>query len=316
MSDHTPPARARSVWIDAIKGITIASVVLIHLRFFLAAYTGEAPSHAEVVLNACLKSFHLPALFFASGLLIRHSLRHGVGRFLIRKLQSIAWPLLVWHLINHVRADGTNVWRTVWSPDGISYLWFLEFLLGFCVIAALVRWISPWVLAVLSVPVSVWGPSLGGDEHLYYAVFFFVGIAASPWVFALAERTPPRPGWSWAVLAASLAVSATAYVVGPGPEALKVVRAFAVIALLVIWAMMLPPASTFTRALTWLGRGSLALYVCHWPLGLFLGVALRPFPHAGMFVVAATVAGSLAFVAVRNHRLVRWSQQWPGVSRA
>ncbi|MBD3688736.1 acyltransferase [Nanchangia anserum] len=304
-------ATGRLIWLDAIKGITIGAVVLIHLRFFLAAYTGRPPSEIEVTLNAALKSFHLPALFFASGLLIPRSLRRGPARFLLAKCDTILWPLVIWHVINRLRAGGPAALARADVLTDVSYLWFLEFLFLFCALACLSRWVPAWCLALVSLPLSALPLVTGWDEHLGYAAFFFCGMALAGRVHALASRAPSNAALAWLSLAGALAVSATATIWGIGPDWVRLIRCFAVIALLLAWAMMLPAHTRAARACAWLGRGSLALYVCHWPIGLFLGVTLRPVPGIGVLVCVATVALSLALTAARGYRPLSWTLSRP-----
>lgn len=304
---HSP---TRSLAIDALKGITVAAVVLVHVRFFHSAATGTPPTLPEQVLNTALHSFHLPTLFFAAGILVPGSLRRGAWPFVRRKIRTIGWPLLVWYVLNRVRALGLAGAWTLRDITNVSYLWFLVDLLLFCLLAAALhavpaRWLTVAVCAVIPVAAHT-----GVGDGARYACFFFAGVALGPRVRTWLGAARPAPLLSAAGLAGAFALSATRLLLA-GPVAVEFARAGGVIAALLVWAAYASPTSPFTRIWAAIGRASLVVYVSHWPIGLFLAVNLRGTWDWG-WSVALTLALTWLLAAFRDRRPVSYLTTWGG----
>ncbi len=92
--------RQRTDWVDYGKGIGIILVVYGHLL--------SSGYHAHIKINehffelpdSIIYSFHMPFFFFLTGLFVEQSLlKRGTCGFLVNKFQHLAYPYLIWSLL-------------------------------------------------------------------------------------------------------------------------------------------------------------------------------------------------------------------------
>ena len=90
----------RTDWVDYAKGIGIILVVYGHL-LSSGFHAGLAvPEQFFLLSDSLVYSFHMPLFFFLAGLFAEQSCRkRGVKKFLFNKLESIAYPYLVWSFL-------------------------------------------------------------------------------------------------------------------------------------------------------------------------------------------------------------------------
>lgn len=90
----------RTDWVDYAKGIGIILVVYAHL--LSSGYRAGLPvdTHFFFLSDSIVYSFHMPLFFFLAGLFVAHSYAsRGMRQFLISKIRLIAYPYLVWSLL-------------------------------------------------------------------------------------------------------------------------------------------------------------------------------------------------------------------------
>lgn len=162
-------------WMDVLRGLAILLVVLHHSTQIVEYRVGELPE-PFTFLSAFFAPFRMPMLMFLSGLLVAGSLTRPTGEYVWGKLRRILWPIVVWTLVYNGMefiVDGVfslDVWNT--------YLWFMQFVLAYYLIALLIRRLPVWVLIV----VPLVGAFLVADpalellqRFLYLMPFFFLG---------------------------------------------------------------------------------------------------------------------------------------------
>lgn len=121
-------------WVDYAKGIGIFLVVLGHTLRGLVT-SSILDSAAVQAVDQWIYAFHMPLFFFLSGLFIHRSSGKPFKTFLVEKLQVIAYPYIVWSVLQEVFrvASGRNIglvvdlWRIVYQP--VMQFWFLYVLL-------------------------------------------------------------------------------------------------------------------------------------------------------------------------------------------
>ncbi|WP_157998644.1 acyltransferase family protein [Brachybacterium paraconglomeratum] len=282
----TGPARATSAaaptgeptrehWMDLLRGTAILLVIAHHLRLVQQIWDGGTP-WAMVELSEALAPFRMPALLFASGLLLARSLRRPPGRFLAGKLRGLLWPWLLWSAVMLPILGWGHADEPLWWLNGM-YTWFLAALFCYYVIGLVTRRIHPGWIALASVVVWTALPLLGAahdwlgprpDKFIFYAVFFFAGAALRP----LLARGP----LPWPVVVPALAVAAgwAAYASKIDAEPRVPVLAQLVILLAVIGAvgvLQRLPRLLALRPVEWLGRNSVVPYLVHLPVIELLG---------------------------------------------
>ena len=265
----------REHWMDLLRGTAILLVIAHHLRLVQQIWDGGTP-WAIVELSEALAPFRMPALLFASGLLLARSLRRPPGRFLAGKLRGLLWPWLLWSAVMLPILGWGHADEPLWWLNGM-YTWFLAALFCYYVIGLLTRRIHPAWVALASVVAWTALPLLGTahdllgprpDKFVFYAVFFFAGAALRP----LLARGP----LPWPVVVPALAVAAgwAAYASKIDAEPRVPVLAQLVILLAVIGAvgvLQRLPRLLALRPVEWLGRNSVVPYLVHLPVVEMLG---------------------------------------------
>ena len=89
---------SRIQWADALRGIAILLVILLHVPVMSAKMGLVVPEWVER-WQWSLQPYRMPSLLFLSGMLLRASLAKGPRRYTVGKLQGILWPYVVWTII-------------------------------------------------------------------------------------------------------------------------------------------------------------------------------------------------------------------------
>jgi fucose 4-O-acetylase-like acetyltransferase len=159
--DNQGPAQSRERidWIDFIKGVAIILVVYGHVVQG-AAYGGLLDGWKFFQISeAFIYSFHMPAFFFVSGMLAGRSLQKGTRIFIRDRLKTLAWPYLIWSVIDafsvlafrrfyHHPSETplTDLLTIAWNPHGF---WFLFVLFWSEMVLCALRKISAPILFVV-----------------------------------------------------------------------------------------------------------------------------------------------------------------------
>ncbi len=143
----------RILWIDSLRGVTIALVVLLHASMVLRVWFPEAQTTGPVapVMNliSVLSLVRMPAFFFCAGLVFRFAIGRGWRWFLNRRLRFAVWVIGLWTLVSlGLETAGLHLypWKPTpsigasqlfWVPYG--NLWFMYALLAVSALALLLR---------------------------------------------------------------------------------------------------------------------------------------------------------------------------------
>jgi len=273
-------ARARADWVDVAKGMGIVLVVFGHaVDGLLKAGIAEAGGGWAASYFA-VYTFHMPLFFLLAGLFVQARLAADAGGFVHTALVRIAWPYLLWSVIQLavIGALGSVVnspaeltpWRVlslVWEPT--SQFWFLQALLvlhlaSLCIVPRagvatllVVMLVARGVDATVELPFLLALPARFG-------LFYALGVAAGP-LLRQAAQTLPRPR------AAALAAAAgLVWAIAALPVWLAGRSHWNIAALPAAFAgtLAMLALSTFVRggaARFWLtlGQASMAIYVLH-----------------------------------------------------
>ncbi|GAB3253536.1 acyltransferase family protein [Kineosporia babensis] len=270
----------RVVWIDTVRGLTIALVVLLHATEWVQE-TGVRISAWDPV-NELAETLRMPMFFLCSGILAAKWL-HGPWRELFgRRVLVLGWVYLLWQVIGsgqalvaaQITGDQLTPLRMLASllasPLRPRFeLWFIWALAVIFVLARLGSGRSPGrqiglglVVAALAFSSLVpAGLNEGWAGVPRYYVFFLIGCYHRPLLLALgAGMTRIR---AWAAVAAWLLTTGLALQFGvlgwPGVGlAARLVAVLAGVAL----GLLLQPLKVFGH----LGSRTLAIYLAHTPL--------------------------------------------------
>lgn len=145
--------RQRILWIDSLRGVTIALVVLLHASMVLRLWFPEVDTKGPVAplmnLIMVLSLVRMPAFFFCAGLVFCFAIGRGWRWFLNRRLRFALWVIGIWtllslgaemaglHLYPSKQTPYLEVSELFWVPYG--NLWFMYALLVVSALALLLR---------------------------------------------------------------------------------------------------------------------------------------------------------------------------------
>ncbi len=189
-------AGTRIEWLDIARGMGIVLVVAGHAeRGLVSADIARGPGWH--VFDLGLYTFHMPLFMLLAGLNVTGSLRRGRRAFLKAKLWTIAWPYVLWSLVQGTllvllsgmtngKGDWSALARIGWQP--ISPFWFLYALMLYMMVVAFVgaraRVLVPLALAGIVASHFLDGDTIG-HQIAYQAVFFVTGVLGASWIRAL-----------------------------------------------------------------------------------------------------------------------------------
>lgn len=293
---------SRQHWMDLLRGTAILLVIAHHLRLVQQIWDGGTP-WAMVELSEALAPFRMPALLFASGLLLARSLRRPPGRFLAGKVRGLLWPWLLWSAVMLPILGWGHADEPLWWLNGM-YTWFLAALFCYYVIGLLTRRIPPGWVALASVAVWTALPLLGvahdlvgprPDKFVFYAVFFFAGAALRP---LLARRPVP---WTVTVpaLAAAAAWALHAARIDAEPQVPVLTQAVVLMGVVgAVGVLQRLPRLRALRPVEWLGRNSVVPYLVHLPVIELLGRHVDLPAGPGTFALYYLVTIGICVLAV------------------
>jgi fucose 4-O-acetylase-like acetyltransferase len=264
--------RERIAFLDAARGIGILLVVIGHVERGLVS-AGIAKGAVWPLFDTALYTFHMPLFMMLAGMNVPGSLRRGVGSFIRDKLQSVAYPYVLWSLVqgtilvllSRFTNRGAN-WHDLlaigWRP--MSQFWFLYALMAYLLLVALIG-LRIWVLIAAAAIVFLSGLALPrdgiGPALCFFLPFFVVGILVSERVKALSLRFSPL----WLAALALLWLAALQLVDLSRPYAYLTVSALPCAllgsAFVLVLAQGLPQRTQAAWAV--LGRMSMTIYVLH-----------------------------------------------------
>lgn len=281
----------RQPLLDYIKGIGIALVVYGHVARGVVKAGLPFDQQLFEQLDAAIYSFHMPLFFFVSGVLFFASFaRRGRAEFMLSKLQTVAYPYLLWSILQGVLEVVLSRWTNggvslsevfalLWRPR--AQFWFLYVLFFVFLVASIVYSLRNKVqnrivlaLAIL-LYLSAWSPLDLYATNMFgqWFVFFALGAALPSAIAALGERA-----WIFPIFAALFLATFAVLPQIAGKEfgmAMKLALALLGVASVIGaagWAMRLGQSW-----LAMLGRHSLEIYLLHILVGSGVRIVLQKF---------------------------------------
>lgn len=213
------PAPPRHDWVDVAKGIGIVLVVFGHVWRGLHAAGLPIGEARFALVDSGVYAFHMPLFFCLSGLFFHDSLlKRGPVGLMASKVDSLAWPYLVWSLLQGSVEVALSHWTNgktspgqvlaLWEPR--AQFWFLYALFLSCALGCLfygrlrreeAAWMLPSALLLYAMAGNLTEPSVI-DQTMTYFAFFALGAALRP-----AEALLLR---SWALLLGPVLAAAVA----------------------------------------------------------------------------------------------------------
>jgi len=180
----------RIIWVDYAKGIGIFLVVLGHvIRSFNKGSISNVPEFYSYI-DQWIYAFHMPLFFFISGLFIERSASKNLNKFVVNKLQTIAYPYFVWSIVQEIIRHFAGIesenlgslWKSIYQP--ILEFWFLYVLFLISLFYVLLRHLKVsiglfFIISVLLYTVPILGINIGSWGVIYLVcsnlVYFALG---------------------------------------------------------------------------------------------------------------------------------------------
>jgi fucose 4-O-acetylase-like acetyltransferase len=309
--------RHRVEWLYAARGIAIVLVVAGHVERGLVA-GGRADGVFWTWFDFTIYSFHMPLFFLLAGLNVPSSLARGKAYFIKRKAWTIAYPYVLWSLLQGslivLMAPSANqplTWQALatigWRP--ISQFWFLYALLVYQAVILIVG-VKPWPLLIGAVlgfaAAGLYPPASLPQVLLQNFPFFVAGILLAGDL--LAEKPRPNGFLIGALFAAfGIAVMLTGEEGRTSANALVVLPATVLGIAMVLWAARYLDGKILGVARA-IGRASMTIYVLHILMAagvrmllLKAGMPLGP----GLYFLVLAAAG-LGIPLLAHYAMERW----------
>ncbi len=315
-------ADTRIEWIDAARGLGIVLVVLGHAERGLVS-AKIAQGSLWQWMDFGLYTFHMPLFFLLAGLNVPHALRRGAAGFLRGKAWTIAYPYLLWSVVQGLvlvalsastngRETLSDVLAIGWKP--ISQFWFL-YVLMLCQLLAVPLAARPRLLTLAAVASLMASTLFARDslpERFFYSLpYFAAGILLSP--VCLRWRQIERADLPASSFALAFALGAFVLAVVATGEATR----FNFVSLWVLPAAGFGIASIVLAArivrgrilslASALGAASMTIYVLHilFAAGTRIVMLKLGAPSNAWLFLAATVAAGVAGPFLVHRALAR-----------
>lgn len=304
MPDNT---KSRIDWIDTVKGLTIALVVIEHTTYGVQASTQHLPEIFGAI-SEFAKPFRMPLFFLVAGLFAQKALYSDRRSFLDGKLLHFAYFYVLWSVIQigiKMLPHGGGNWNVTYVDllmipiQPFAVLWFIYALAIFFLVLRALRDASKLLVFLFAVSLYFLKLDTGWmliDEFAWRFVWFVAGIYGARYVFEIAAWAQGRPGQAVALALVMLgSVGTTVFSGLINVRAVELLMGFAGAGGAII-LMSLLAARGWTKPLAYLGARSLYVFLAFFlPMGVTRIVMLRMgIENGDLITLAAAAIGIVA----------------------
>lgn len=201
-------AGSRVKWVDYAKGICIILVVMFHTVNYVHGVF-DARGWLQPVVDFA-RPFRIPDFFLISGLFLSRTINAPSAKYFDKKVVHFIYFYLLWLTIQSVilnfnaLVDAPRWFAKQWlihliEPAGS--LWFVHMLAIFYTVTRVFRKLPPPVLVLGALILQSayqlgWFHTESGviENFSERYVYFLIGFAFAPAIFAFADRASDRPG--------------------------------------------------------------------------------------------------------------------------
>jgi fucose 4-O-acetylase-like acetyltransferase len=282
-----------------------------------------AQGPAWSLFDLALYSFHMPLFMLLAGINTPRSLARGTRPFLAGKLRSVAYPYVLWSLlqgsalvllsgITNSSGQWSSLLKIGWQP--IAPFWFLYALMVYFLLVALVG-----LRAIILIPIALAGLVASGwlvgesmaHQLCYQFAFFLIGALGAEAIKAWQAR--PALLWIGGLALGWLAAFQLVPQSGPTPFLTPLCVPAALAGIGLVLAISRAIGGPLKGLLVQLGQMSMAIYVMHILATAGARIAMTKMGFeapALVYLLASTFAGIvlpvIAFLLMRRLRLLPW----------
>jgi uncharacterized membrane protein YcfT len=277
--------KQRIQWMDAARGLCILLVILMHATVL----PGARPPWLLSAFNQAFEPFRMPVLMFLSGFLLERSLAKPLKPYLVGKLNQIYWPCIFWTIVILSLTVEPTIWQlleAVWKVP--TYLWYLQFLFIFYIVALPISYFRIPVLFVIIISLIL-APLVPGFLRLPRMCFLFAFFMLGHYVWTnrnvfIEQRIP-----TYVLLVSALLVTGGALLSASSyPVQYRTLFAWIPLAMLPLLLSYGPKllSGAIAAPFAWVGRNGIVFYASHVTIQILLLQTL-PFTEFGVrFAVA------------------------------
>lgn len=298
-------ATQRLIWMDAVRGLCIFLVILVHASGVIDDM-GLSYSRALETFNLFMEPFRIPLLMFLSGMLLHKGLQKPANAYFFGKFALIFWPFLVWSMVVYA-AEGRLTLEYILKTaiTAPSVLWFLWFIAAYYVLAYILlqklklpAW--PIILACL-VGAAVLPEIVRIPRFSYLFAFFLMGHVT----MTSGVRLTGLKGAAAGLIGLGLAITGGLMAVQDLGGKYDPLYAWIPLGLVafIFWASQAYSGAKALQPIEYVGRNSLVFYVVHFPVILVVANLMGALEVENGNLVYAVMVAAVLGLSVLLHTL-------------
>lgn len=294
----------RFEWMDFLRGVAIVLVISAHSSAILTLFQVAIPEWF-MLANESLAPYRMPTLMLLSGMLISRSLAKPVSTYYWGKLRAAGYPFVLWTLMYALVVGIDADWYDPKFWMASSYLWFLQFIFIYYLLAPLLRRVSNWVLAITPIAFSLFlEDNSVGQRFFFMAGFFFLGAVVAEHPRAVSSFLSSNRAY-WLAIPA-IVCSTLSTLAGPITYLAEYSLLTAAGIGLAVRLAHIAQGRRWARGLQYIGRHSIKFYVSHFPviyISLGFSITLGLPVSSGILIAFSSALGVgflLAFASGRS----------------
>lgn len=311
--------KIRHKWMDSLRGLAILLVTNYHITIYVLSARPDTTSSIMIFINhlsLSISPLRMPILVFLSGLLVCESITKGSQKYFFGKLKNILYPFVIWTVIMYIlvflmyyvvgETSDIVLWKAL-TYDPIYHLWFLLYLFIYYIIIYFIN--NKNIILTVSLTIASYfllKETGHFDKFISLFFFFLLGSYIGIRINYFSQKIRSLSLWCFSPIAI-LAAAIYQYYDSTNNSHYNmtyVLMGLILIPALVKLMMVLEP-TRLSRLLEYFGKGSLVVYLLHYPVQLALGAIMNNSYNGGalslyLFMLVSVILTCVIFLNLRK----------------